>query len=47
MSMSASQSQLEQKPANQVAGSDPFAVLAMNCLAALILLITVAAIAMA
>ena len=47
MSMSASHSPAEQKSTNQIAGVDPFAVLAMNGLAALIFLIAVTAIAVA
>ena len=47
MSMSANHSHAEQKPTNQIAGADPFAVLAMNGLAALIFLIAVTAIAVA
>jgi hypothetical protein len=47
MSMSANHSHAEQKPTNQIAGADRFAVLAMNGLAALIFLIAVTAIAVA
>jgi hypothetical protein len=45
MSMSASHSHAEQKPINQIAGANRFAVLAMNGRAALILLNAVTAIA--